>query len=178
MIISLFIIYYYIQYILTYLFCKIFIINNVNFLFKKENGGKIYLGDMITSTDAHFLENNNIEVIINCTNDLPFNNNYKIKNYRCGISDLTLNSEKENQLYKEKINYFLEIIDKALNNNKNILIHCRNGMQRSAAMVASYLIKYNNLTKDEAIIYIKNKRWIAFKPINIFDSLLSDMSLR
>ena len=69
MIISLFIIYYYIQYILTYLFCKIFIINNVNFLFKKENGGKIYLGDMITSTDAHFLENNNIEVIINCTND-------------------------------------------------------------------------------------------------------------
>ena len=51
-------------------------------------------------------------------------------------------------------------------------------MQRSAAMVASYLIKYNNLTKDEAIIYIKNKRWIAFKPINIFDSLLSDMSLR
>ena len=170
-------IYYYIQYIITYLFNKIFLIKNVNYIYKKEEGGKIYLGDMISSTDYNFLKNNNISVIINCTNDLPFIKDINFKKYRCGINDITLNSEKENKLYKEKINYFLEKINENLNDNKNILIHCRNGMQRSATMVAAYLIKYNNFTKNEALSYVKNKRWVSFKPVNLFNDLLNDMSI-
>jgi protein-tyrosine phosphatase len=46
--------------------------------------------------------------------------------------------------------------------NKSILVHCFAGMQRSCALVACYLIKYNNMTPDEAIEYIKSQRPIAF----------------
>ena len=46
--------------------------------------------------------------------------------------------------------------------NKSILVHCFAGMQRSCALVACYLIKYNNMTPDEAIEYIKLQRPIAF----------------
>ena len=46
--------------------------------------------------------------------------------------------------------------------DKSILVHCFAGMQRSCALVACYLIKYNNMTPDEAIEYIKSIRPIAF----------------
>jgi protein-tyrosine phosphatase len=56
----------------------------------------------------------------------------------------------------------LEKIHLALQENKPVLVHCFAGMQRSCALVACYLIKYNNMTPDEAIDYIKLKRPIAF----------------
>ena len=43
-----------------------------------------------------------------------------------------------------------------------ILVHCAAGMQRSAAVVAMYLISQYRCTTDEAIAYIKSRRPIAF----------------
>jgi len=45
---------------------------------------------------------------------------------------------------------------------KPVLVHCFAGQQRSCAIVALYLIRYHNMTPDEAITYIKQKRRIAF----------------
>ncbi len=56
----------------------------------------------------------------------------------------------------------LEKMHAALQENKPVLVHCFAGMQRSCALVACYLIKYNNMTPYEAIDYIKSKRPIAF----------------
>ena len=56
----------------------------------------------------------------------------------------------------------LEKIHLALQQNKPVLVHCFAGMQRSCALVACYLIKYNNMAPHEAIEYIKSKRPIAF----------------
>lgn len=56
----------------------------------------------------------------------------------------------------------LEKMHLALQENKPVLVHCFAGMQRSCALVACYLIKYNNMTPDEAIEYIKFRRPIAF----------------
>ena len=68
----------------------------------------------------------------------------------------------------------LEKIHLALQENKLVLVHCFAGMQRSCALVACYLIKYNNMTPDEAIDYIKLKRPIAFfGKVNFMETLLS-----
>ena len=56
----------------------------------------------------------------------------------------------------------LEKMHECIINNMPVLVHCFAGMQRSCALVACYLIKYNNMTPDEAIDYIKCKRPIAF----------------
>jgi protein-tyrosine phosphatase len=45
-----------------------------------------------------------------------------------------------------------------------VLVHCHAGMQRSACIVAMYLIAINGLKVEEAIIYIKRRRPIAFTP--------------
>ena len=56
----------------------------------------------------------------------------------------------------------LEKMHLALQEKKPVLVHCFAGMQRSCALVACYLIKYNNMTPYEAIDYIKLKRPVAF----------------
>ena len=70
--------------------------------------------------------------------------------------------------------HVLEKMHLALEEKKPVLVHCFAGMQRSCALVACYLIKYNNMTPDEAIDYIKLKRPIAFfGKFNFMETLLS-----
>ena len=70
--------------------------------------------------------------------------------------------------------HVLEKMHLALEEKKPVLVHCFAGMQRSCALVACYLIKYNNMTPDEAIDYIKLKRPIAFfGKVNFMETLLS-----
>ena len=62
----------------------------------------------------------------------------------------------------------------ALLQNKPVLVHCFAGMQRSCALVACYLVKYNNMTPHDAIDYIKLKRPIAFfGKVNFMETILS-----
>ena len=56
----------------------------------------------------------------------------------------------------------LEHIHASLQENEPVLVHCFMGIQRSASLVACYLIKYYNMSPSESIIYIKTKRSIAF----------------
>lgn len=50
------------------------------------------------------------------------------------------------------------IIDKTVKDNKNIYVHCRNGHGRSPTLVAAYLIRYKNLSVEEAVELIEKKR--------------------
>ena len=51
------------------------------------------------------------------------------------------------------------LIDNKLSNNQSVLIHCRAGMQRSAALLALYLMKKNKYSFDKAKSIIKKERW-------------------
>ena len=56
----------------------------------------------------------------------------------------------------------LERIHNSIINNKPVIVHCAMGIQRSAAIIACYLIKYYNIAIDKTILYIKYKRPEAF----------------
>jgi protein-tyrosine phosphatase len=70
-----------------------------------------------------------------------------------------------------------EIVVKLMNEynnrgNRSILVHCHAGMQRSAAVVAMFLIAKYRCSPNEAIQYIRSKRSIAFMPgTNFNDSI-------
>jgi protein-tyrosine phosphatase len=55
---------------------------------------------------------------------------------------------------------------------RNVLVHCSMGMQRSPAVVAAYLIKYNKLNVEEAMDYVKRKRPEAFFYKSTFERAL------
>jgi hypothetical protein len=104
---------------------------------------RLWLGNYKTALNLDFLSSNNINYIVNCTPDIPFINNIynlpnNIETFRIPVYDSLL--EKDILLMEQ---YFKIIIPLLLRKytieNKNILIHCHVGKQRSAIVVAALL---------------------------------------
>ena len=51
-----------------------------------------------------------------------------------------------------------EIIHRALERGEPVLVHCRCGVSRSVTLVCAYLIRFQNMTNDEAIHFIQQRR--------------------
>jgi protein-tyrosine phosphatase len=97
-------------------------------------------------------------LIINCTKHIDTSN---IENViQLPVNDLPEESGHLLQLMKEK--NVLEKIHNNIINKKPVLVHCHAGIQRSCAVVACYLIKYNYMEPTSAIQFIRFKRPIAF----------------
>ncbi|MEZ5315277.1 MAG: dual specificity protein phosphatase [Chlamydiales bacterium] len=58
----------------------------------------------------------------------------------------------------DQLNEAADFIDQQVKEEKNIYVHCRAGVGRSAMGIAAYLMKYQNFTVNEACQLIKEKR--------------------
>jgi protein tyrosine/serine phosphatase len=100
-------------------------------------------------------------LIVNCTKHIPLATKCK-ETIQIAVYDHF--TECDNMIVYMNYTNVLERIHNCRMNKKPVLIHCHAGMQRSAAIVACYLIRFYNMTPDEAIRFIKSKRPIAFYP--------------
>lgn len=112
-----------------------------------------------------FYKNNNIKCVINCSKDLPFYSSDTL-NVRIPVHDNLKKIEIQN-LYKymEKAT---NIIHSHFKNNQAVVVHCYAGKQRSASIIVAYLIKYGNMSIEDAVNSIKSKRAYVFTPCNNF----------
>lgn len=108
---------------------------------------------------ASYIYGNNFDTIINCTKIVYCPKTCK-SCIRLAVDDTP--DEADNLYNLIKAEKVLETINNSLAINKNVLVHCHAGMQRSCAVVACYLVKYNNMSINNAIKLIKDKRHIAF----------------
>ena len=133
----------------------------------------LFIGNRKASMNNRFFKQNNITVVINCTKDQEFlraDDNIKRSQIRLSVND-DLSSEEIHKLYKYLMS-ITEIIYKNLMNFKGVLVHCYAGIQRSATVVAAYLMRYGNMDQKKAINLIKSKRPICFTPfVNFTKSL-------
>jgi predicted protein tyrosine phosphatase len=121
---------------------------------------RLWLGNRIASVDEQFITRNNIQVVINCTKDLPFSPHISIQ-YRIPLDDNLKEEEIHNmELWSRDIAYTIMKLYKA---GRVILVHCMAGIQRSAASIALMLIAYRRMRGSEAIAFIKERRPIAFR---------------
>lgn len=122
----------------------------------------LFLGNITAAKDLKLIKRHNIQVIINCSNDIEnyFLTNKNIKYYRCPLDDSLL--DYDINLMKQFLPTFINIIDESLKNNKPVLVHCYAGRQRSAALIAGYLMYKKKMSIDEAYNYIISKRPEAF----------------
>jgi len=51
-----------------------------------------------------------------------------------------------------------DLIKQAHDNGKNVLVHCAMGKSRSASIVIAYLIKYKQMTMEQALKHAKERR--------------------
>ena len=122
---------------------------------------RLWLGNVRASTDDDFIRRNGIQVVFNCTKNLPFSPIIPIK-YRVPVDDNLQEEEIRNmELWSSEISY--KILSE-YKDGKTILVHCMAGMQRSAAAVAFMLIAHLKIHALDAMKYIKQKRNIAFHP--------------
>jgi hypothetical protein len=125
----------------------------------------LWLGNLKAAEDESFLKNAGIDVVFNCTKNLPFHPSIR-RRYRVPVDD---NLQEEEIRNMELWSY--EIVIKMLNEYKSgrtILVHCHAGMQRSPAAIAFFLIATKRLTADQAMNFIKERRPIAFFPLANF----------
>ena len=101
----------------------------------------------------------NYSMIVNCTPCLPFPECHS-EYSRVSIHDHPDNSNQlVDILYNTPV---LERINYHMINGGSVLINCNQGMQRSCAVCACYLIKYQGFTPMKAVNFIKSKRPQAF----------------
>lgn len=132
----------------------------------------LWLGDWKSSNNEGFLRKNNIKLIVNCTNMKSQTYYANIKYLQIPIEDRAGHSELL-ALYLDKSD-ILDEINTCLHNGNGVLIHCWAGMQRSATVLAVYLMKYKFQYHcyHSIIQYIRRWRAIAFQPSPTFHKYL------
>ena len=132
-----------------------------NYQHSNEIIDRIWLGDYHSSQDETFLRGNHIDVVFNCTKDLPFKMIAPTQ-YRVPLDDNLEEVEIRNAgLWSYEIVYKLM---KHWTAGDRILVHCMAGRQRSACCVAMFLILQKQMRTDQAIQFIRSKRPVAFMP--------------
>jgi len=145
----------------------------MNYYHANEIIDRLWIGDVKSSEDKDFLKNEKIDVIVNCTKDLPNHfepfsyreipndvvENYFIKYFRVPCDDNGKESEIDN-FYRET-HKVIDDVQKLYNSNKRLLIHCMAGQQRSCSF-ALCLMSRIGISKSSAFLTIVQKRQSAF----------------
>ena len=114
-----------------------------------------------STNDDDILSEINIKVVISALTEEEY------EDYMIGEQDfhniewirLVIDDDKDEKISQ----YFFEghnIINKALAENKNVIVHCAAGISRSSSLVIAYLMIENRWLYEEAYNYVKSKRSI------------------
>lgn len=125
---------------------------------------RLWLG-AISSANSRFCRTHNISLVINLSglqSDLK-----GVKEIKVDIADQSYENTRMLKLLPDLV----KIMQNSLKKGTNILVVCRMGMQRSATVVAALLIK-QGMRLEQAISYIRARRFIAFLPYAIFKQAL------
>jgi protein-tyrosine phosphatase len=131
----------------------------------------IYLGTSLNAANYKELKQYNINCIINVTKSISnyYENDENDENefhyYRISVEDI----KDESIINNLEITY--KYIEKQINNNNIILIHCFAGRSRSVALVLFYLIKKYKKSIDESYNNILKKREVVNINKSFYDEI-------
>ena len=146
----------------------------------------LYLGNKKDAYNVSFLKTRRIDIIINTTNDVEFINGCSkigIQCIRVSITDELTdeNRMKHNREYYYQLGNLCSLIDKNLERNKNILVHCRHGKYRSTCLIIAYILYKTGMKLDEVyelISYkyplVKLKNHLFYNALKMFEEEISN----
>jgi len=116
--------------------------------------GSLWLGSMSATMDKSILQQQRISHIVQVL-DVPWMPISEADGYECYRIDIL---DVPSADLKGHLEGACRDIDKALKSGKNTLVHCQQGISRSAAVVIGYLIRYHGMSYDSAFAMVKSKR--------------------
>ena len=103
--------------------------------------------------------------IVNCSRDLPM---LGTRGGRLAIDDAPGENAKMLSFFPR----VTDLIRRKLREGDEVIVHCWAGQQRSAAVVAAYLMRYLHMSKDHAMRFIRRQKSDAFSWGATFDPAL------
>ena len=112
----------------------------------------IYLGNAYNAADYYYLKQFGITGIVNACNEISnyFEDDFKYFN----IDILDINNSSIYNFFDP----FIKFVEKILEEDGKIMIHCFMGSSRSAILVVLYLIKFKSFNIEDSIEFITEKR--------------------
>jgi hypothetical protein len=133
---------------------------------------RVWIGSIETAQREHFMRDNGIGLIINCTRHVPSPFLHDIPTYRIPIDD----ASEWTPLFRKHILIVTDHIHRVLTTtDASILVHCHAGVSRSSTVVAAYLVRYQGFSPENAIAYIQSMKPETFRPYPVFISMLKDL---
>jgi len=118
---------------------------------------RLYLSDWKSAKDGNLLMKIGISHILNCAKEL----NHSTENHsHFEIMKLEL-QDKSSQRLSQDYDRAYEFIHKCRSSGGKVLVHCQQGVSRSASFVAMYLMYTENCSFDAAMAIMSSKRHIV-----------------
>ncbi|GFS70213.1 dual specificity protein phosphatase 3 [Nephila pilipes] len=126
----------------------------------------IFIGNEMSASNLEFLRRYNIGYVLNAAHGLDSSLNmiepllekdYALNGIKfLGIPAIDIMSYPINQHFEQSI----EFIREGLQSGKNVLVHCKQGISRSAALVLAYLMVDRGMQLQEATRTVRRRREI------------------
>ena len=105
----------------------------------------LWIGDSAILNSKKFMEENSIDIILNCTQIFDFPDINNLQKVRLPFSN-DKNSDTDLMLLRQNKDKILSFIDDNIS-DKNILIVCYDGKSISPFLVALYIAEYSKIDK-------------------------------
>ncbi|KLO10100.1 phosphatases II [Schizopora paradoxa] len=129
--------------------------------------GALYLGSWVAAVDDALLAQNNIRAIVEVL-DAPWASTpatpapgggfdfseEQIYRYKVAIPD----SSAEGVLKPALLDGAVRFIGERISKGQNVLVHCQQGISRSASIVTAYLMRTRSLSFDDALALVRAQR--------------------
>jgi len=132
--------------------------------------GALYIGAWVASVDEELLAAHNIHAVVALydaalTGELPPHAGRGL--HRIAIRDSTMAD------IRPYLDAACQFIAEKLSRGENVLVHCQQGISRSASIVIAYLMREHKLSYDDALQLLKSKR-SCVKPNSSFEKTLRE----
>ena len=128
----------------------------------------LFIGSEGDSASPAFFKKHNIRLVVNASKNIPFRAPADVRTYRVPVDD----NPSENEVMLSHLPVVVLAIDEVLSYGQGVLVHCRAGMQRSAAVVAAYLMWSKGWTANRTFEFINRKKHETFWPVPTFETAL------
>lgn len=131
----------------------------------------LWIGPANVAREKDFLLDTNITVIVNCAEEESINR-YPLLSSLFTVHVPLIDDEEPHA--REMILKGAEFIQIYLQQGKNLLVHCKAGISRSATVILAWMIIYKNIPFDTAYRFLQEKRPII-RPNDFYIQLLKGL---